>query len=123
MKHTNTAIRRRVRSPRLIVITSQIMRRGSVDEGAALDAAHVGDIYGALGTIRRDDHGPRHDWRTRASTLLAILGPGLIVMVGDNDAGAFCTPLFNPLFRAWAKNIGVCRAFHPTPSNQLAAPF
>jgi hypothetical protein len=29
----------------------------------------------------------------------------------------------NPLFRAWAKNIGVCRAFHPTPSNQLAAPF
>src|SRR5262249_30234984 len=33
------------------------------------------------------------------------------------------TPLFNPLFRAWAKNIGVCRAFHPTPSNQLAAIF
>jgi NRAMP (natural resistance-associated macrophage protein)-like metal ion transporter len=60
-------------------------------EGAALDAAHVGDIHGAFGTIRRDDHGPRHTWRARASTLLAILGPGLIVMVGDNDAGAFGT--------------------------------
>jgi hypothetical protein len=60
-------------------------------QGAALDAAHLGDIHGASGTIRRDDHGPRHNWRARASTLLAILGPGLIVMVGDNDAGAFGT--------------------------------
>ena len=33
--------------------------KGSVHEGAALDAAHVGDIHGAFGTIRRDDHGPR----------------------------------------------------------------
>jgi hypothetical protein len=60
-------------------------------EGAALDAAHVGDIHGAFGTIRRDDHSPRHNWRARTSTLLAILGPGLIVMIGDNDAGAFGT--------------------------------
>jgi Mn2+/Fe2+ NRAMP family transporter len=58
---------------------------------ALLDDAHVGDINGAFGTIRRDDHGPRLNWRARASTLLAILGPGLIVMVGDNDAGAFST--------------------------------
>ena len=29
--------------------------------------------------------------RRRFKTLLAILGPGLIVMVGDNDAGAFAT--------------------------------
>jgi Mn2+/Fe2+ NRAMP family transporter len=27
----------------------------------------------------------------RCHSLLAILGPGLIVMVGDNDAGAFST--------------------------------
>jgi Mn2+/Fe2+ NRAMP family transporter len=58
---------------------------------AALDDAHVGDIHGAFGTIRRHDVGPRAGWGARLRTLLAILGPGLIVMVGDNDAGAFGT--------------------------------
>ncbi|KFX78955.1 NRAMP family divalent metal transporter [Ralstonia solanacearum] len=58
---------------------------------AALDDAHVGDIRGALGTIAEHDIGPRRGWRARLRTLLAILGPGLIVMVGDNDAGAFGT--------------------------------
>jgi NRAMP (natural resistance-associated macrophage protein)-like metal ion transporter len=58
---------------------------------AALDEAHIGDINGAFGTIRHGDHGPRIGWRARLMTLLAILGPGLIVMVGDNDAGAFST--------------------------------
>ncbi|CAJ0881199.1 Nramp family divalent metal transporter [Ralstonia flatus] len=58
---------------------------------AALDDAHVGDIRGALGTIAHHDTGARHNWRARLRTLLAILGPGLIVMVGDNDAGAFGT--------------------------------
>jgi NRAMP (natural resistance-associated macrophage protein)-like metal ion transporter len=56
-----------------------------------LDAAHIGDINGALGTIRLGDDSPRHGWRARLMTLLAIIGPGLIVMVGDNDAGAFAT--------------------------------
>ncbi|MHA7680798.1 NRAMP family divalent metal transporter [Cupriavidus sp. PET2-C1] len=56
-----------------------------------LDEAHVGDIRGALGTIAQHDTGPRTGWRQRFSTLLAIVGPGLIVMVGDNDAGAFGT--------------------------------
>ncbi len=58
---------------------------------AALDEAHIGHIHGALGTILQEDHGPRTSWRHRFRTLLAILGPGLIVMVGDNDAGAFGT--------------------------------
>jgi Mn2+/Fe2+ NRAMP family transporter len=58
---------------------------------AVLDEAHLGDIRGALGTIRFGDVAPRHGWRARLWTLLAILGPGLIVMVGDNDAGAFGT--------------------------------
>jgi len=58
---------------------------------AALDDAHVGDIRGALGTIAHHDTGARANWRARLRTLLAILGPGLIVMVGDNDAGAFGT--------------------------------
>ena len=30
-------------------------------------------------------------WRPHLTTLLAILEPGLIVMVGDKDAGAFST--------------------------------
>jgi Mn2+/Fe2+ NRAMP family transporter len=58
---------------------------------AVLDEAHIGDIRGALGTIRHCDVAPRNGWWARLRTLLAILGPGLIVMVGDNDAGAFGT--------------------------------
>jgi len=60
-------------------------------ESAVLDSAHVGDIRGAFGTIRHDDIAPRSGWMQRLKTLMAILGPGLIVMVGDNDAGAFST--------------------------------
>jgi len=58
---------------------------------AALDEAHIGHIHGAFGSILQGDDGPRTNWRARWRTLLAILGPGLIVMVGDNDAGAFGT--------------------------------
>ncbi|HEX6509709.1 MAG TPA: NRAMP family divalent metal transporter [Chloroflexota bacterium] len=58
---------------------------------AALDDAHVGDIRGALGTIRQHDHVQRHTWKGRLLALLAIMGPGLIVMVGDNDAGGVAT--------------------------------
>jgi Mn2+/Fe2+ NRAMP family transporter len=58
---------------------------------AVLDRAHLGDIHGALGSIAEDDHAPRLTLKAQLKTLLAILGPGLIVMVGDNDAGAFGT--------------------------------
>ena len=58
---------------------------------AVLDSAHLGDIQGAFGTIRVGDEAPRTGLRARLVTLLAIVGPGLIVMVGDNDAGAFGT--------------------------------
>ena len=58
---------------------------------AVLDAMHVGDIQGAFGTIRVSDVNPRRSWRSRFLTLLAILGPGIIVMVGDNDAGGVTT--------------------------------
>ena len=61
------------------------------DHGAALDTAHVGDIRGALGTIAVDDVAARKSASAKLKTLLAIVGPGLIVMVGDNDAGAFST--------------------------------
>ena len=58
---------------------------------AALDSAHVGDIRGALGTISLDDLTARRSMPAKLKTLLAIVGPGLIVMAGDNDAGAFST--------------------------------
>src|ERR1700752_1759658 len=58
---------------------------------AVLDEAHVGDIRRALGTVRAADGGPRTTLSGKLKTLLAIVGPGLIVMVGDNDAGAYST--------------------------------
>src|SRR5215472_2866493 len=69
-----------------ITVTSAVEYRGAV-----LDSEHAGDIRGALGTIRLDDTAPRRGLSRKAKTLLAIVGPGLIVMVGDNDAGAFAT--------------------------------
>lgn len=50
--------------------------------GAVLDAAHVGDIRGALGTIKLGDAGHARGPMRRLKTLLAILGPGLIVKIG-----------------------------------------
>jgi Mn2+/Fe2+ NRAMP family transporter len=61
------------------------------NRNAVLDSEHVGDIRGALGTIKLDDTAPRRGTSAVLKTLLAIVGPGLIVMVGDNDAGAFAT--------------------------------
>src|SRR6266550_3792475 len=58
---------------------------------AVLDDLNQGDIHGAFGTIRVSDVTPRRTWRRRILTLLAIVGPGLIVMVGDNDAGGVST--------------------------------
>src|SRR6266849_6462303 len=63
----------------------------AVTRSAVLDEAHVGDIRGALGTIAADDFAPRVGLSAKLKTLLAIVGPGLIVMGGDNDAGAFST--------------------------------
>jgi Mn2+/Fe2+ NRAMP family transporter len=62
-----------------------------IPTSAVLDSAHVGDIQGAFGTIRLSDVTPRRSWRRRLLTLAAIVGPGIIVMVGDNDAGGVST--------------------------------
>ncbi|HUA10926.1 MAG TPA: NRAMP family divalent metal transporter [Solirubrobacteraceae bacterium] len=59
-------------------------------ERYVLDSAHIGDIRGAFGTIRQHEEG-RRGMRSRLLALLAIIGPGLIVMVGDNDAGGVAT--------------------------------
>jgi Mn2+/Fe2+ NRAMP family transporter len=58
---------------------------------AHLDDAHVGDIRGAFGSIRLAEVQANHGFWRRLMIFLAIIGPGLIVMVGDNDAGAFGT--------------------------------
>src|SRR5712691_6739350 len=63
----------------------------TVARTAVPDEAHVGDIRGALGTISADDLASRAGLSAKLKTLLAIVGPGLIVMCGDNDAGAFST--------------------------------
>lgn len=47
------------------------------------------EIRGALGTISHHHFIPGSPYVRKFRTLLAILGPGLIVMSGDNDAGAF----------------------------------
>jgi Mn2+/Fe2+ NRAMP family transporter len=52
-------------------------------------SAGSGDIEGAFGTIRVDSDS--RSLRSRLFALLAIIGPGLIVMVGDNDAGGVTT--------------------------------
>jgi Mn2+/Fe2+ NRAMP family transporter len=64
---------------------------GALRPDSAADLRYSGDIRGALGTLRRGDLDGHAGWGSRLRTLLAILGPGLIVMVGDNDAGAFST--------------------------------
>jgi Mn2+/Fe2+ NRAMP family transporter len=56
-----------------------------------IDEAHVGDIQGAWGTISRGDTAVRKTWFARLLTLLVIMGPGLVTMVGDNDAGGIAT--------------------------------
>ena len=58
---------------------------------AVSDDAHRGDIRGAFGTISEQEHAGRRTWRQRLLALAAIMGPGLIVMVGDNDAGGVAT--------------------------------
>jgi Mn2+/Fe2+ NRAMP family transporter len=72
--------------------TAGIPAHGATPAGSAvLDPAHAGDIVGAFGRIRRDAAGPGSSWWQRIRMLLVITGPGLIVMIGDNDAGGVAT--------------------------------
>ncbi|ORA33976.1 NRAMP family divalent metal transporter [Mycobacterium aquaticum] len=64
----------------------------SPGEGSAtLDTAHTGDIVGALGRITIGDTAQGRSFWQRMRMLAVIVGPGLIVMVGDNDAGGVAT--------------------------------
>ncbi|HEV2254831.1 MAG TPA: divalent metal cation transporter [Streptosporangiaceae bacterium] len=57
------------------------------DRRNAADRAHRGDVVGAFGVISALDTGPRYGARRRLVALSAVLGPGLVVMAADNDAG------------------------------------
>jgi NRAMP (natural resistance-associated macrophage protein)-like metal ion transporter len=67
-----------------------VMPDAPVRGRAVLESADVGEIQGAFGTIGQQEEIHR-GLRSRALALLAIIGPGLIVMVGDNDAGGVST--------------------------------
>jgi Mn2+/Fe2+ NRAMP family transporter len=58
---------------------------------ALLDRADTGHIEGAFGRIRFGNNDFPRTLKFRFGALLAIAGPGLIVMVGDNDAGGVAT--------------------------------
>ena len=48
-------------------------------------------IEGAFGTVTSTSMDGVRTWKRKLATFFAILGPGLIVMVGDNDAGGIST--------------------------------
>ncbi len=60
-------------------------------KAVVLDSAHRGDIRGAFGTLGEHEQSGARSWRRRLLALAVIIGPGLIVMVGDNDAGGVST--------------------------------
>jgi NRAMP (natural resistance-associated macrophage protein)-like metal ion transporter len=68
-----------------------LRQAGTATGTAVRDPAHIGDIQGAFGTVRAADLDRSPSWPRRLRYLLAIMGPGLIVMVGDNDAGGVAT--------------------------------
>jgi Mn2+/Fe2+ NRAMP family transporter len=73
-------------------VLERLRADGSLDFGpAVLDPAHIGDIRGSLGTISLRDRAPRRTWMRRLTTFAIIMGPGIIVMTGDNDAGGVAT--------------------------------
>lgn len=73
-------------------VLERLRAEGDLDFGpAVLDPKHIGDIEGSLGTISMRDRAPRTTWWKKLLTLAAIVGPGIIVMTGDNDAGGVQT--------------------------------
>jgi Mn2+/Fe2+ NRAMP family transporter len=69
-----------------VVVPGPFLR--PIERRSVLDRAHRGDILGALGRVASHDAAPRRTWARRLATLAAVMGPGLIVMAGDNEAGS-----------------------------------
>ena len=75
-----------------MTIQDRTTRRGTLPSTAhvaVLDSAHIGDIEGALGRISLGDNDRARTLKVRLLTMLAIIGPGQIVM--ENDAGSVAT--------------------------------
>jgi Mn2+/Fe2+ NRAMP family transporter len=60
-------------------------------DSAVIDAAHLGDIRGAFGTVRWRQLWPARTWRRRLAVLATVMGPGLLALLADNDAGGIAT--------------------------------
>ena len=56
------------------------MTNDPTDRSPVLDSAHLGDIEGALDTIRRGDGAPRRRTSMQLRPLLAIIGPALTLL-------------------------------------------
>jgi Mn2+/Fe2+ NRAMP family transporter len=85
---SQTATRRPTRAPEGV---TRVSFGPPADRRSVLDRAHRGDIIGALGRVPSVDTGPRRGLRHRLVTLLAVMGPGVVVLVADNDAGGIST--------------------------------
>jgi Mn2+/Fe2+ NRAMP family transporter len=77
-------------------IKSSVLEKNSLqaEKLSVLDSAHIGDIKGAWGTIAKNDDPVNYtgsSWSKKLLLFLVIMGPGLIVMIGDNDAGGVAT--------------------------------
>ncbi|MBO0727655.1 MAG: divalent metal cation transporter [Acidimicrobiaceae bacterium] len=64
---------------------------GLAERRNVLDRAHRGDIVGALGRIDAYGGDRPRSLRRRLRMLLVVMGPGLVVMAGSNDAGSVST--------------------------------
>jgi len=60
-------------------------------ESAVIDAAHLGDIRGAFGTLRWRQLWPARTIRRRLLVLVTVMGPGVLALIADNDAGGIAT--------------------------------
>ncbi|HZS15624.1 MAG TPA: NRAMP family divalent metal transporter [Candidatus Dormibacteraeota bacterium] len=60
-------------------------------DSAVIDAAHLGDIRGAWGTLRWRQLWPPRTLRGRLGVLAAVMGPGLLALIAGNDAGGVAT--------------------------------
>ena len=60
-------------------------------DSAVIDAAHLGDIRGAFGTLRWRQLWPARTARRRLMVLATVMGPGLLALIADNDAGGVAT--------------------------------
>ena len=84
-------VKRPVRGVPLRAGLTEVRFGPAADRRNAADRAHRGDLEGALGVISALDTGPRRGAKRRLAALFAVLGPGLVVMVADNDAGGIST--------------------------------